>query len=953
MSELERVSMTELRLRLAAYAASPPRKIDSVHVHHTWRPRHRDWRGLPTLRAMRQYHMTRAGMRDIAQHLTVAPDGGLWLGRDFAWPPASAKGHNGSSRTGPFMIEVVGDFDVAQDRLEGEQLRALVDSLAALADSFALDALDASNVEAWLHPHTRFAAKSCPGTGVYTDSGGWQALNHPVEGSATLPELVVRSIPKDSLDPVSIAARRSSRGAGERSNWSAAEDLGVPEHDEEIGVQIALDADRFSREARGMDSGPVTRGEEIVLAHHVVNSRLGELSSSGYVTTTEHLDRLFHTHLRGWLREHLPPRTGRTPKILLWAHGGLVGEDDALARVSGQAGFWKANGIYPVYFVWETGFIETLGQMLGGARGFTDWTDSLQERIARIGKSIWSAMRKSAWRNSQAVLDNGGVGAAVLVKRHLDDLFRRLASDGFTDVELHVVGHSAGSIFLCEMFAARLLTGVEGTQDSALRASSVQFLAPALRRDRFRDEMLEALGSSRFAMYTMSDERERDDNCGPTYRKSLLYLVRQALEVKRRTPLLGLERDVLDDARLRSAFGIAAVGAGTPVIASEHVSSTRHIFWSREPDGSAVTNATSHGGFDDDARTLDSVVRFIHRLPAGTPIDLPYESYLRQAGGKSASRPFAWPDFGLPPRPSNVAPVSGLQRPPPVTGARRLAVCVGIDRYPDKPLHGCVADARAWERYLTEQQGFSLLRRLHDDQATLGAIHAALAELVAQGRPGDILCFVYSGHGTQYEDRQSVDGDLDEPDGFDEGLVPVDAAQSGYLIDDLIAATIRNVADGCKLLMFMDCCHSGTNYRFAGQEDSNPDLRTRYLPSSQQALAATRAWVRESGLPRGDSRSVPAVLHFAACRDDEYAYESNGRGHFSLHMLAALGSGGWQLTPSQLMADVRNRFGASRRQTPRFHAGPWRDQGIFSLGASLDRGRAARFDAGKLPFSRD
>ena len=61
------------------------------------------------------------GFSDIAQHLTIDPDGHLWTGRNWNLPPASPTGKNGTAAAGPFMFEIVGDFDDGQDALDGDQ----------------------------------------------------------------------------------------------------------------------------------------------------------------------------------------------------------------------------------------------------------------------------------------------------------------------------------------------------------------------------------------------------------------------------------------------------------------------------------------------------------------------------------------------------------------------------------------------------------------------------------------------------------------------------------------------------------------------------------------------------------------------------------------------------------------------------------------------------------------
>jgi hypothetical protein len=45
--------------------------------------------------------MAQNGWSDLAQHLTVDPQGWLWTGRNRNLAPASATGHNGTAGEGP------------------------------------------------------------------------------------------------------------------------------------------------------------------------------------------------------------------------------------------------------------------------------------------------------------------------------------------------------------------------------------------------------------------------------------------------------------------------------------------------------------------------------------------------------------------------------------------------------------------------------------------------------------------------------------------------------------------------------------------------------------------------------------------------------------------------------------------------------------------------------------
>ena len=86
------------------------RPVSAVHMHHTFRPRKIDYRGLSTIEGMFQFHTQTNGWSDIAQHLSIAPDGTIWTGRNWNQSPASATGFN----SGAFMFETIGDFDTGK-----------------------------------------------------------------------------------------------------------------------------------------------------------------------------------------------------------------------------------------------------------------------------------------------------------------------------------------------------------------------------------------------------------------------------------------------------------------------------------------------------------------------------------------------------------------------------------------------------------------------------------------------------------------------------------------------------------------------------------------------------------------------------------------------------------------------------------------------------------------------
>ena len=137
------------------------------------------------------------------------------------------------------------------------------------------------------------------------------------------------------------------------------------------------------------------------------------------------------------------------------------------------------------------------------------------------------------------------------------------------------------------------------------RFDSLQLLAPALRVDGFRSQLLPLLGTDieRLTMYTMNMQAEEDDNCFQIYRKSLLYLVSRAFETQDDAPILGLEQSLRADPELVTAFGLQP---GIPGRAE--------VIWSPTAADAAPesrSSAISHGGFDNDPDTMNSVARRI------------------------------------------------------------------------------------------------------------------------------------------------------------------------------------------------------------------------------------------------------------------------------------------------------------------------------------------------------
>lgn len=129
-------------------------KHRELHVHHTWIPNHSHFTGSNYQKmqdGMRNSHLAR-GFADIAQHVTLFPDGRFMTGRDFGKDPASIKGQNHDL---PFCMEMIGDFDKGKDRFDGPQKY----SALRLAKYF-------DDKKRYIRFHRENAPKTCPGTSI-------------------------------------------------------------------------------------------------------------------------------------------------------------------------------------------------------------------------------------------------------------------------------------------------------------------------------------------------------------------------------------------------------------------------------------------------------------------------------------------------------------------------------------------------------------------------------------------------------------------------------------------------------------------------------------------------------------------------------------------------------------------------------------------------------------------
>ena len=420
---------------------------------------------------------------------------------------------------------------------------------------------------------------------------------------------------------------------------------------------------------------------------------------------------------------------------------------------------------------------------------------------------------------------------------------------------------------------------------------------------------------------------------GP-YGKSMLYLIRGARDRDNPTEVLGLERSLRADDDLVGLFGLHGTASrGHHVVFAGGLESAAP---EAEAEGLA-SDATTHGGFDNDRMTMNSALRRAIRSTSGEPItqlppgarsvdwisldpldDLDDELaealrfWLRMG---TAQPPVAPPPAAAPDRPLAPEPTVPARR-------RRRALCIGIDGYTGiAPLSGCVNDAREWTRVLAEM-GYDATR-MDERDATAAGLLQRIGDFVAEARAGDDFVLQFSGHGTQFADTAGGDESGEGGDGFDEAICAIDCGvgDSGIVLDDQLREAMRRVDPGASRTFFFDSCHSGTVTRARQARQARQALaargggsmvRVRRVTPNEAMRAAYRR-VARSTRPRADDPMREVV--FSACLPNQLAYERDGQGDFTRYTLGVLRDRGSHTNTSFLNAVIR-AFGPTPQQTP-------------------------------------
>lgn len=264
---------------------------------------------------------------------------------------------------------------------------------------------------------------------------------------------------------------------------------------------------------------------------------------------------------------------------------------------------------------------------------------------------------------------------------------------------------------------------------------------------------------------------------------------------------------------------------------------------------------------------------------------------------------------------------------------------VGINRYPNCALSGCVNDSILITKMFTEKFGFSSsnVRALLDEEATTKNILTNLSWLISNVCSGDTVVFHYSGHGSQVpvEDPQNTD----EDDGFDEILCPIniDFQQGLFIRDHITGAFFKSLPDGVNSLVILDCCHSGTGLRNGPIKPLPEGVKNRFMPppiasimlspsiSIDDDLRFVTTAKKKKSLFRSScielTEKQGSTVLISGCKDNQTSADAfiGGRYHGALtyYLVETLKEHDWKISYDKLVKLVNKKMdGNSYEQDP-------------------------------------
>ena len=290
-------------------------------------------------------------------------------------------------------------------------------------------------------------------------------------------------------------------------------------------------------------------------------------------------------------------------------------------------------------------------------------------------------------------------------------------------------------------------------------------------------------------------------------------------------------------------------------------------------------------------------------------------TFLQQAGLALFTWGAAETGFTLAGKNSPIASLTNYQQTLAQPTSRKLALLIGINRYPYQDnLAGCLMDVELQRELLIHRFGFdpSNILTLCDRQATRENIETAFVEhLTKQAKANDVVVFHFSGYGGQIKMPLASEmeaGTTDNSNGFRlvNSYVPVDGLSSGkknLFANNILQETLLVLAQTLSTSKCTFVLDTSFNQTLRSHHSSIKVRSVEQIADSASAeelafLSQLRSDFSNQGLkPSKRLQSLPGVV-LSAASNNQVAVEKQWNGLSAGLFTQALTQHLWHITPS-------------------------------------------------------
>ncbi len=194
------------------------------------------------------------------------------------------------------------------------------------------------------------------------------------------------------------------------------------------------------------------------------------------------------------------------------------------------------------------------------------------------------------------------------------------------------------------------------------------------------------------------------------------------------------------------------------------------------------------------------------------------------------------------PSPSWAASATQYQETLTAGGPRKLALLVGINRYPHHPaLEGCVADVELQRDLLIHRFGFlpADIVTLTDQQGTRENIETAFSEhLIKQAKAGDQVVFHFSGYGAQVHRSGDQAALMNRLVSVDRETAEATEVVGNGVLEETLLLLLRSLPT-TQALVVLDTAYQSFGQLLQGswRSRSHPDAPAEYSSQAELAVA--------------------------------------------------------------------------------------------------------------------